>query len=97
MAIGVYFSFEGATVEQYDAACRRLNNGELMRSLSDWPGGGCLSHTAWQEESGLRVFDVWESAEAFQRFGERLMPVVAEVGLPGAQPHIVALHNFVGA
>jgi hypothetical protein len=98
MAIGVYFNFQGATLDQYDEACRRLNNGQLMRALSDWPGGGCLAHTAWQEESGaLGVFDVWQSPEAFEQFGEKLVPILSEVGIPPAEPHIVPLHNFVAS
>ena len=98
MPIGVYFNFDGTTVDQYDEVCRRLNNGQPLTKLSDWPGGGCLSHAAWQEESGsLGVFDVWESPEAFQSFGEKLMPLLSEVGLPAAQPHIVPLHNLVAS
>ena len=46
MAIGVIFNFPGGTTEQYDEVCRGLNNGQPMRSLADWPGGGCLSHAA---------------------------------------------------
>jgi hypothetical protein len=96
MAIGVYFNFENTSLEQYDEACRRMNNGQPMTKLSDWPIEGCLAHAAWHEESGaLGVFDVWESAEAFQRFGETLMPIIAEIGLPQAQPQIAELHNFV--
>jgi hypothetical protein len=98
MAIGVYFNFEGATLDQYDEVCRRLNDGQPMRALSDWPGGGCLEHAAWAEESGaLGIFDVWESPEAFQSFGEKLMPLLGEVGMTPAEPHIVELHNFVAS
>ena len=98
MAIGVYFNFPDTTVEQYDEVCRRLNNGQPMRALSDWPGGGCLEHAAWGEESGtLGVFDVWESPEAFQRFGETLMPILGEVGMPQVEPHVMPLHNFVAS
>ena len=98
MAVGVYFNFENTKLEQYDEVCRRLNNGQPMTKLSDWPGGGCLAHAAWQEQSGaLGVFDVWESAESFQSFGEKLMPISSEVGLPQAEPHIVELHNFVAS
>jgi hypothetical protein len=98
MPIGVYFNFENTTLEQYDEVCRRLNNGQPMTKLSDWPGGGCLAHAAWQEESGaVGVFDAWESAEAFQSFGEKLMPILGEVGFPQAEPHIVELHNFVAS
>ena len=98
MAVGVYFNFENTTLEQYDEVCRKLNNGQPLRKLSDWPGGGCLAHAAWNEASGaLGVFDVWESAEAFQRFGEKLMPIAGDAGIPQTEPHIVPLHNFVAS
>jgi hypothetical protein len=97
MAIGVYFRFDGATVEQYDEVSRRLNNGAPLESLSQWPTPGCLAHSAWQEEGSLAVFDVWESAEAFEAFGPTLMPIAAEAGLPAAAPHIVELHSFIAS
>ena len=97
MAVGVYFNFGGATLDQYDEACRRLNNGQPLRALSDWPVGGCLEHAVWQEETGLRIFDVWESPEAFQSFGEKLMPILPEVGITPAEPHVLPLHNFVAS
>jgi hypothetical protein len=43
MAIGVIFNFPGGTTQQYDEIGRGLNNGQPLRSLSEWPGGGCLS------------------------------------------------------
>jgi len=45
-------------------------------------------------DNGWRVVDVWESEEAFQRFGEVIGPILQEVGMPG-QPQLFALHNFV--
>ena len=97
MAIGVYFNFENTSIDQYEQVCRGLNNGELITKLSEL-GDGCLVHTAWQEESGaLGVYDVWESAEAFGAFGERLMPLLSEAGFAESQPHVIQLHNFVAA
>jgi hypothetical protein len=97
MAIGVYFNFEGTSTDQYDEACRRLNNGQVISKLSEI-GDGCLSHTAWGEENGaLGVFDVWESPETFGAFGERLMPILGELGIPAAEPHVVPVHNFVAS
>jgi hypothetical protein len=96
MAIGVYFRFQGATADQYDQVCRGLNDGELLTKLSDWPGGGCLSHAAWQEGDSFGVFDVWESPEAFASFGEKMMPLAAEAGMV-AEPHVFPLHNFVAS
>jgi hypothetical protein len=95
MAIGVIFSFPGGTTDQYDEACRALNGGRPMRSLADWPGGGCLSHAAGATPEGLQVIDVWESAEKFQAFGETLMPIIQKVGLHPAEPIVFPAHNFV--
>lgn len=95
MAIGVLFDFPDGSIEQYDEVCRRLTNGGSMQRLSDWPGGGCLSHSVSERPGGgLRVYDVWESPEAFQRFGETLGPIIAEMGLQG-EPQVAPLHNFV--
>jgi hypothetical protein len=87
MAIGVIFNFPGGTTEQYDEACRGLNNGQLMRSLADWPGGGCLSHAAGATPAGLCVLDVWESA--------KLMPLIQQAGLKPDEPIVFPAHNFV--
>ena len=38
--------------------------------------------------------DVWESEEAFQRFGEVIGPVLQELNYPG-EPRIAQLHNIV--
>ncbi len=95
MAIGVVFRFPGATVEQYDEVCRELNNGQPLRSLSDIPGGGCLSHAAGAAADGLYVTDVWDSAEKFQAFGEKLMPLAQQAGLKPDEPVVFPVHNLV--
>jgi hypothetical protein len=46
MAIGVLFELPGVTDAQYDAVSKKLTNGEVLSSLSDWPIGGILSHVA---------------------------------------------------
>ena len=95
MAIGVIFNFPGGTIEQYDEVTRGLNNGQPLRSLAEWPGGGCLSHAAGATPGGLCVLDVWESAEKFQAFGETLMPLIHQAGLKPDAPVIFPVHNFV--
>ncbi len=95
MAIGVIFIFPGATIDQYEEVCRGINNGQPMRALADWPGGGCLSHAAGLTPEGLRVTDVWESPEKFQAFGEMLMPLLAQAGMEAAEPVVFPVHNFV--
>lgn len=95
MAIGVLFEFPGVSAEQYEEVCRNLNNGELMTTLADWPNEGCLFHVAGPTEGGFRIVDVWESAEAFQRFGETLVPLLEKVAFPQVEPQIFPVHTFV--
>ena len=45
---------------------------------------------------GFRVVDVWQSEEMFQRFGERLMPILKAVGVEG-QPEVYPAHTLVSA
>ena len=83
------------TQEQYEETNRKLTGGKnRMESPADWPAEGLLAHIAGQGESTFRVVDVWESEEAFQRFGEKIRPVLQEVGFPG-EPKVFPLHNFV--
>ena len=84
----------GGTQEQYEQVAARLTDGRGLNSLSDWSGGGILSHAAGPTDNGFRVVDVWESEEAFQRFGEVIGPILQEVGFPG-EPQLSPLHNFV--
>ena len=84
----------GVTQEQYEQVGARLTDGRGLSSLSDWPVAGILSHTAGPTADGWRVIDVWESDEAFQRFGEVIGPVLRELDYPG-QPQLFELHNFV--
>ena len=84
----------GGTKEQYEEVGRRLTDGRGLNSLSDWPVDGILSHAAGPTNDGWRVVDVWESEEAFERFGSVIGPMLQEVGFPG-EPQVFPLHNFV--
>jgi hypothetical protein len=39
---------------------------------------------------------VWESEEAFNRFGETLLPILKEIGVEG-RPEVYPAHTFVSA
>ena len=68
---------------------------ERAREAVNWEGDvpqGAMFHVAWFED-GLRVLDLWESQEDFERFGnERLMPKLQELGIGSDQPEI-AFHE----
>jgi hypothetical protein len=64
------------------------------------PPEGMIIHTGGEVEGGMRVFDVWESEAAFDKFNnERLGPAIQEVGGDNApQPttrEIYELHDVV--
>jgi len=89
--------FEGGlTQDQYEESVSKLTGGKSVESPSDWPVEGLLAHIAGEGANGFRVVDVWESEDAFRRFGEKLMPVLQEIGVEG-QPDIYPAHTFVSA
>ena len=87
----------GLTRELYEESVRRLTGGKgRLDSPADWPVPGLLAHAAGQGAKGWRVVDVWESEEAFRRFGEKLAPVLKAVGVE-ATPEVYPAHTFVSA
>ena len=75
MAVMMIMRWEGVTLDQYEEARSRI------KWETDTPDGA-MFHVAAHDGSAMRVTDVWESAEQFQRFGqERLMPVTKEIGI----------------
>jgi hypothetical protein len=73
--VAMHLKWDGITPEQYDE----------VRNIVKWetnkPNGG-LSHVAYFDGKGLRVHDLWESAEDLQNFvDKRLMPGVAQAGV----------------
>jgi hypothetical protein len=90
------FQHPTLTREKYEEGVRRLTGGKGLKSPADWPVAGLLVHAAGQGPQGFRVVDVWESVDAFHRFGEALAPVLQAVGIEG-QPEIYPTHTFVSA
>jgi hypothetical protein len=92
MAVAVEQNFSGATIDQYD---------QIVGKMGLTPGGatppGAISHWVAKTDDGMRVVDVWESREAFERFAqEKIGPFSREVGLP-SEPEIrfYEVHNYL--
>jgi len=96
MAIGVIFEFPGVTQAKYEEAVDQfMGRGRQFNKLADWPVKGALMHVAGPIPGGWQVVDVWESEEAFRRFGEVLMPTLQKLGFPMAAPKIFPVVKFV--
>jgi hypothetical protein len=85
--IGVYIRPESMTVEQYRAADEKLEAAGVTQD-------GLLLHTCFSEDENLAIFDVWESKEAFEAFGAKLMPIVQEIGIAMTPPMFVEMIAF---
>lgn len=97
MPVVAVFQSPSLTKERYEESVRKLTDGKSrLESPADWPVEGLLSHVAGQTDNGFRVVDVWESEDAFRRFGETLMPVLEELGVEG-KPEIYPAHTYVSA
>ncbi|MEA2254728.1 MAG: hypothetical protein QOG35_773 [Solirubrobacteraceae bacterium] len=87
MAVAVTLDFPGATLEQYD---------KVIELMGFTPGGagapGGLFHWVTATDDGIRVTDVWESREQFEKFAqEEIGPRTQEAGIPA--PPEIAFHD----
>ena len=94
MAVAIEMNFTGATLEQYDRVI------ELMDLT---PGGdtppGALFHWVAETGNGLRVVDVWEDMETFDRFAqEQIGPFTKQAGFEGEpETKTYPVHNYLAA
>jgi hypothetical protein len=83
------FTPSHVTTEQYDETIRRLENS------GDWLPEGLEYHVAFKSDGNLRVSEIWDSREQFDAFGERLMPVLKDVGIEPGKPEMLEIHNII--
>jgi hypothetical protein len=87
MSLVVNFAPTSMTAEQYDAADRRL------RESGEWPPEGMDYHVCFGTDGNLRVSEIWDSREQLDAFGERLMPILSDIGIDPGQPEVLDVHN----
>ena len=89
MSITVIFRPQGVTTAQYD---------EMLRRLEEAGAGspaGRESHTCFGTSDSVGVVDIWTTPEQFQAFGAVLMPIIADIGAPVAEPEIHDTYNVI--
>jgi hypothetical protein len=77
------------TAQQYDDVVRRLNEDGVL------PADGLDYEICFGSEGNLKVSQVWDTQEQMEAFGQRLMPILAEMGIDPGQPEIVQVHNII--
>ncbi len=93
MAVGMLFEMPGGTQQGYDDLNREMFGSSQPGELPD----GLIFHCGGPTAGGWRVFDVWESREAFQRFAQaQLMPAAQKLGLGQmGEPDFFPIHNMM--
>jgi hypothetical protein len=89
MSVLVRFAPASLTAEQYDESVRRLEE------AGDFPPDGMEYHVCFGSGDNLRVSEIWDSEEQLQAFGEKLMPVLSEVGIEPGEPEMLEVHRTI--
>jgi hypothetical protein len=89
VSVVVRFAPASLTAQQYDEAVRRL------KETGDFPPSGLDYHVCFGSDGNLRVSEIWDSPEQLETFGERLMPVLQEVGIEPGKPEVHEVHNII--
>jgi hypothetical protein len=90
MPLGFYFQPNGFDKQRYDEVMRRLE-----QAGAGSPPGRSYHFAFTGQSGGIEVFDVWESQEAFEKFGETLVPIMNELGADPGEPQVAEIHNVV--
>jgi len=89
MALGFYFTPSSFTTAQYDEVIVQLE------AAGAGAPAGRLHHVALETDGQIQVFDVWDSQESFDAFGQTLMPIMAGLGADPGQPMVSTVHNII--
>lgn len=89
MSYAVLFTPKSMTVTKYEEVLKQLDKAGQGKPV------GRLYHTSFGDHNQLRVFDVWDSMQSFERFGETLMPILKKNGVDPGQPDVREIHKVI--
>src|SRR5947199_4327432 len=89
VSLVIRFSPPTLTAEQYDEVVRRLTEAGVF------PADGLDYELCFGSDGNLKVSQVWDSREQLDAFGERLRPILAELGIDPGEPEVLEVHNII--
>jgi hypothetical protein len=95
MAVAIEMNFKGATLEQYDEVIKLMGLDDPNAPTPE----GAMFHWAAKTDDGIRVVDVWETKEQFDKFAqEQIGPYSQQAGIAGP-PEMTyrEVHNTLSA
>ena len=93
MAVAIEMNFKGATLDQYNEVMKLMSLDDGTRPAPP----GAIFHWVAQTDDGIRVVDVWETKEQFEKFAQdEIGPYTQQVGFPGPpETTFRDVHNFL--
>ena len=89
MSVLVRFSPPSMTSDQYDAIVARLYKEGIH------PADGLELEVCFGSGDQMKVSILFDTMEAFEKFGERLQPVLQELGMDPGTPDIMGVHHVI--
>jgi hypothetical protein len=89
MSVLIRFAPASLTAAQYDESVRKLEE------AGEFPPDGLDYHVCFGTDGNLRVSEVWESQEQLDAFGEKLMPILSEVGIEPGEPEVLEIGKII--
>ena len=89
MAVLMRFMPSGFTAAQYSEVIKRLE----AAGAGHPPGR--LYHVCFGDEANLRISDIWDSRENFEKFFETVGPIMQDLGVGAAEPEFLEVHNTI--
>jgi len=88
MPFVVRFVPKSMSSQQYDEVLKRLD------AAGAGSPQGRIFHVAFGDPDALRVSDIWDTKENFERFGQTMMPILQDVGVDPGTPDFIETHNI---
>jgi len=89
VAVAIYFHPPTLNEQQYRTVVDQLEKD------GKWPPAGLVHHSCFGEGDGLMVYEVWESQERLDEFGQRLRPALQEHQVEPGQVQVMPVVNLV--
>jgi hypothetical protein len=89
MAHGFYFTPGSFSTATYDETLSKLE------AAGAGAPAGRLYHVALETDGQIQVFDIWDSQESLDAFGQTLMPIMAGLGAEPGEPMVSKVHNII--
>lgn len=83
------FAPQGLTAAKYAETVKRLEQAGVGAPA------GRLYHVCFGDKDSVRVSEIWDSLESFERFGQTLRPILQELGIDADEPEVLEVHNII--